>query len=207
MPYNPLNFEERVLDSYPRLRRIEAYSEIPDLRSADSTVATVVTEKDLDICVRFCILYVEPRGNPLAKESDLNQRAKMAWDTLKVSKASMLRKFQEDQHWWFTLMIFEYFRLTHNTTYTHWFSLKSAFHSNSRILIGGDDGDFSKMAEDRTKAGKFMDSYVNKIRDLELILFKDDTFAELVTIESFFSNRIPELNALQWETKKKRLSQ
>ena len=205
MPYNPMVFDGRVLDLYPRLRRIEAYSEIPDLRSAESMSGIVLTEKDLDTCIRFCILYVEPRGNPLAMESDLLERAKMAWESLKVPKSSPLRKFQEDQHWWFSLMIFEYFKLTHNTIYTHWFALKSAMHSNARILVGSGDGDFAALAENSTKAGKFMDTYVNKIRDLELILFKDDTFADIVTIETFFTNRIPEQNALQWETKKKRI--
>lgn len=206
MPYNPLVAERDMLDVYPRLRRIEAFSESVELHSGSTSMPTVaVTPKDLDLAVRFVVLYVEPRNNPIAKERDLPSRADIAWDMLGVKRSERLRDFQSKGHWWFNMLVFEYFKLTYDARYQRWFALKSAFHTYTRLLSSNTD---SALAESdvstRAKVRKDLKEVADEVEELEAIIFKDDFLKSEISVDSFFPNRLPEVFALDWGTKQRR---
>lgn len=210
MPNNPLaDMRTPILAQYPVLRRCEAFTERPDLASKQRTEQVHhLSEDELDTCVRFVILYVEPDGNPIAKEKDLSYRAKMAWDMLGVKASSPLRARQSDGHWWFNLLVFEYFKYTYDMDYQEWFSLKSQFHSLTKLITSNLDESLDEKAITvRQKAAGQINQLKTQIASLEAIIFKNGSLKSEVSIETFFPNRMAEAFALDYNTKERRALQ
>lgn len=204
MPNNPFVDERRPLvDVYPHLRRCEAFNECPDLAGSGREYQVMhLSEPELDMCVRFIVLYVEPSNNPLAKERDLAYRASVAWDLVGAKKSSPLRQLQADNHWWFNLITFEYFKYTYDLDYQQWFSLKSQFHAITKMLTSRLDEDIDeKQMGVRQKAAAVLKSLKEEISTLESFLFKDNFLKSQVSIESFFPDRMAERFALDYRTK------
>lgn len=207
MPNNPLaDMRTPILAQYPVLRRCEAFTERPDLASKQRTEQVHhLSEGELDTCVRFVILYVEPENNPIAKEKDLSYRSKMAWDMLGVKASSPLRARQVEGHWWFNLLIFEYFKYTYDMDYQEWFSLKSQFHSLTKLITSNLDEALDEKAMGvRQKAASQINSLKTQIAALEAIIFKNGFLKSEIAVETFFPNRMAEAFALDYNTKERR---
>jgi hypothetical protein len=203
MRHNPFAVPSgrRMSEHYPAIGRLKAFTDVPDLTTKGNTAPRdkVLSATDLNNMVKFVVLMVEPRGNPLAKERNFDVRADEAWGLIGVGRDGGLRKFESQGHWWFHNTLFEYFKLTWDTTYQEWFSQKMAYQEMTRVLAmpmmqtEADKDDVKTRLDISNALGKFRD----RIAALESTIFKDQQTTEIVTIQAW-SDRIAEKYALEY---------
>lgn len=203
MRHNPLAVPQgrKMTDHYPALGRFKAFTDIPSLTGDSNNTARphVLSASDLDTMVKFVTLMVEPRGNPIAREKNFEVRASESWRVLGISQTSVLRKFEQQGHWWFYATMFEYFKMTWDTTYQEWFSQKLAFHEMSRTLAKPmmmADMDDKEVRAKLAIAGALKGLRKN-ISELEATLFKDSETIEIISVQAF-SDRLAEKYAIEY---------
>lgn len=204
MRHNPFAVPQgkRMADHYSQIGRIPAFTDIPNLnvKEGGNTAARIVLNaSDLNSMVKFVVLMVEPRGNPLAKERNFEVRGDTAWGLLGIGQNNQLREFERKGHWWFHNTLFEYFKLTHDTLYMEWFSQKMAYLNMTRALAmpitqTSVDKDDVKTRLDISAA---LEKFRQRISALEATLFKDKETHEIIHVQAF-TERLAEKYALEY---------
>jgi len=129
-----------------------------------------------DKLLRVAILFIGP-DSELAQVRDFE---------LRLNKSIELLKFGEDQggpvrmaiegnskEW--GEVVYEYFRLVHNTRYEAWWSLLQSFHQLSKDLRSG-----SIKVRERLAAFKEMRNIQAELDNIEFELFKDEQTKERI---------------------------
>lgn len=205
MPYNPF-VTANMVDSYAYLRRVKSFTEVPVINTENSVKSVHLTSYDVDKMLRFCVLMIDPRGNPLAEEKDFQYRSDTVWELLGVpNRNSTTKILQKQNHWWYRHMLCEYLKLVYNDQYVSWFSLKMNFNATTQYLIGGNGADvldYSVLDEKDMKARKAAAETQAALRQeiarLEATLFKAPEIKEAVVMETFFPDRLAEQFAIEY---------
>lgn len=204
MRHNPFAVPpgKKMVEYYSALGRSRAFTEIPSLNGSGKPgpASHILVAQDLEDMVRFVVLMVEPRGNPLSRERNFDIRAEEAWRLVGTRQNSELRKLQKMGHWWFHNTLFEYFKFTWDTVYQEWFSQKMAYQEMSRVLAmpmlqTEADKDDVKTRLDISNA---LEKFRTRISALESTLFGDSETLEIVTVNSYFPDRLAEKYAMTY---------
>lgn len=141
-------------------------------------------DSDWNDVLRFVILFVDNRNNPLADIMDFDERAKAAIDSLMPQPGT--RKFLEDlwmtDHWSLRRAIFEYFRLIGADDYTTWFALKMQALQVTKLLMSemptGEKA--HSIVRARDAASDNLPKLMRQISELEMKLFRSEDLRSLV---------------------------
>lgn len=190
---------ERIWNKYPELRQQVALCQVPDITNGEGIDILQPEEDDLDMLVRYVILMVERHGNPLANVKDFEYRSKLVCDLIGLKKtAKSIWYFIEADHWWFRDVMFEYFRLLNDDEYQLWFSMKTSFSNNMKLLrenFGPATDEKYFLSLQKIKASSPDD--LKKIKEIEMRLFNDERTREIVTKEAIATDRDAERRALE----------
>ncbi len=200
MKHNPFACKpgEKIWQRYPDLRQQVALCQVPDITNGDGVSVLQPEEEDLDMLVRYVILMVDRYGNPLANVNDFEYRSKLVCDLIGLKKTSKsVWYFIEADHYWFRDVMFEYFRLLNDDEYQLWFSMKTSFSNNMRLLrenFGPTTDEKYFLSLQKIKASSPDD--LKKIKEIEMRLFNDERTREIVTKEAISTGRDAEKRAL-----------
>lgn len=196
LKHNPLALQkgQRMVDVYPVLARSHVFTEVPDLREKDKADNLVISEDELDLCVRFTVLLVEQRGNPMRFDTDFGAKADAAWTLLGVRDTRDIRKLQKSGHRWFHSMIFEYFKMSNDTLYQEWFALRMSFIELARLIAMpvSESSAVAEMIRAKKDAAATLKNLRQSISALESELFSSKDLTEIVLLESYFPDRLAE---------------
>jgi len=200
MKHNPFACKpgEKIWQRYPDLRQQVALCQVPDITNAEGIDVLQPEDSDLDMLVRYVILMVDRYGNPLANVNDFEYRSKLVCDLIGLKKTSKsVWYFIEADHWWFRDVMFEYFRLLNDDEYQLWFSMKTSFSNNMKLLrenFGPATDEKYFLSLQKIKASSPDD--LKKIKEIEMRLFNDERTREIVTKEAIATDRDAEKRAL-----------
>lgn len=202
MEHNPFACRagEMMTDKYPELARHEVFTRVPSSEWLDSKY--LPQREDLDMLLRFTVLFVQWHRNPIAAEKDFDKRAELVWETLGVKKrADTLRFFVEENHRWWRAVLFEYFKVVNNDLYNLWFSLKMNFANNMAVLrhelpASADE----KFVNALQKIKSQSQGDLAEIQKIELRLFGDEKLRDTITKESVATEGHAEIFAEDFPT-------
>lgn len=201
MPFDPFAASTMV-QMYPVLQRVPLFNSEPDLNAGSEYSERFLSMKDVDKMIRFCIIFVDPRNNPLSEESDLEYRAKKAWELLNVAPSNDLVTLQKSKHWWFRKMIGEVLKLCFSSKYALWFAAKVSFYESLKFLMEPVEAHSidEKTAKIRMSVMEDMKKMESYISTLEASMFKSAEIVEIAVVEAFFPDRLAEKYALDYTT-------
>jgi len=200
MKHNPFACKpgERMWNKYTDLRQQMALCKVPDITIGEGVDVLQPEDDDLDMLVRYVILMVDRYSNPLANVNDFEYRSKLVCDLIGLKKgAKSVWYFIEADHWWFRDVMFEYFRLLNDDEYQLWFSMKTSFSNNMKLLrenFGPATDEKYFLSLQKIKASSPDD--LKKIKEIEMRLFNDERTREIVTKEAIATDRDAEKRAL-----------
>lgn len=201
MKHNPFACKpgERIWHRYPDLKQQVALCQVPNITNGEGINVLQPEEDDLDMLVKYVILMVERHGNPLANVKDFEYRSKLVCDLIGLKRsANGVWYFIEADHYWFRDVMFEYFRLLNDDEYQLWFSMKTSFSNNMKLLresFGPSTDEKYFLSLQKIKASSPDD--LRKIKEVEMRLFNDERTREIVTKEAIATDRDAEKRALE----------
>lgn len=126
--------------------------------------------KNEDNMLRVAILFIDPESI-LYKEKDFELRLRKSLSMLNIpedSKALIAAAINGNSKEWQEVM-YEYFRLVHNTTYEAWWSLLQSFHQLNKSLRSN-----NVKVRERLLVFKEIKAIKEQLLNLEYDLFQDE---------------------------------
>lgn len=193
MRHNPFACKtgERIWNKYPELRRYESLSTIPDISTPEGINVVQPDEEDVDLMVKFVILFVDRHGNPLGDIRDFDYRRDMALQALGIKKrATGIWYFIDAGHRWYQNVMFDYFKLVNDDQYNLWFSLKVSYNVNMKMLrrefdSATDDKDIKVIQQIKAQAP----GDLKTLQEIEMKLFADERMRDVITKEAMATDR------------------
>lgn len=127
-----------------------------------------------DKLLRVAILFIDP-SSELAQVRDFKLRLEKSIEMLGFEEKAELKMAIEGNSKEWGEVMYEYFRLVHNTRYEAWWSLLQSFHQLSKDLRSG-----SIKVRERLMVFKEMDSIQSELDKIEFELFKDGHLKERI---------------------------
>lgn len=211
MKYNPFVVPKGTMiwEFYGDLARRTTLSEIEDEMfvgqdgKAKVQGAIIPSLEDLDLMVRFTLLFVVNKNNPISEYRNFDDREAVTWEALGVKtdkNASPVVKFVRQRHVWFRQVMLEIFKIINEDFYEEWFSLKMEFHTRASFLrqqISFEDQSSDITVRDKIAAG--MTELRKRIKNLEYTLFNNEESVEIITKEATANKLYAELYAMDYQ--------
>lgn len=200
MRHNPFDCKtgQRIWNRYPELKRFDALCKVPDISTPENVNVVQVDEADLDLMVKFVILLVDRHGNPFGEIRDFEYRQDQALAALGIKKhATGIWYFINAGHRWYHDVVFDYFKIVNDDSYELWFSLKTSYKVNMKLLrrefdASADDKDVKITQQIKASAP----GDLRTLQEIEMKLFQDERMRDVVTREAMSSDRHAEQYAL-----------
>lgn len=180
--------EGTLVSRYKRLARRKIFSEPSEVIQFWDGGEDTFGPEDEVFCnelLKFVILMVDNRGNPLADYKDFSERADMAALYVDEAFEGQIRRMWESQHTWILLMVNEYLKALLHDEYALWYSLRWKYYQDCLTLVSPMPSDESSgqylNAVEKIRAG--VAAQLEAIKKIELSLFPDKQVRD-IAIES-----------------------
>lgn len=128
---------------------------------------------DLDKIIRFTIVFADPLS-PMAAERDFEFRANASIGLLKHEGERYIT-LVESGHFFFHLMLYEYFKMVNSFKYESWFSAKMGLHQMNLSLRASGQKDLDKL-----KYMQSIDAMTLQVVKMQAELFPDPYTAKII---------------------------
>lgn len=167
-----------IWENYTKLAVRDVFSKLPvDFLGSDIIDSRPelldVDLADLDKIIRFTIVFADPLS-PMASERDFEFRVN-ATISLLNHKGERYISLVKSGHFFFHLMLYEYFKMVNSFKYESWFSAKMGLHQMNLMLRTGAQKDL-----DRLKYMQSIESLTLQVVKMEAELFPDPYTAKII---------------------------
>lgn len=140
--------------------------------------------QDLDLMIRYIILFCTRKGNPLSRERDFEMKKKQVCEMLGIKANDRVRaKYIDKWHPWFIQVMAVYLRLVNERDYTSWLALKMSYDQDMVYLMMPlntvEDPEKTLLAKNRIRDS--MEKREESLRKIEAALFPDDKSLAAIT--------------------------
>ena len=159
--------DQKVVHKYPELKEFK-----------------IVGNQNNDTYLRIAI-YSADQESPFARIRDVEEKYKKIFATLNINNQKLLREIISGLSMEYRMVLFEYFKITHNVRFTTYLTNLTLFYNMSFELSSPIVPD--TMASDlknRMQISTLLDELVLKIEKAEAFLFSDDKMKELILREN-----------------------
>lgn len=127
--YNPFDVPMGTViwKHYPKLSRRHWLSTVPKELFKKKEDGEPPTEKELSLLVSYVILLVD-KASPFYSVTDYEERRDACIHALRIPHSGMVYKAIKSLHWWYELVMTDYFHVSNDPDFETWFSLKMSAH-------------------------------------------------------------------------------
>lgn len=135
LKYNPFDVPPgvQIWEHYPKLSRRNFLSKIPKDLFKKKEEDALPNMRDLTLMISFVILLVD-KGSPFYSITDYEERVDACFEALRVPRNGIVARSIRSYHWWYLMVLMEYFMITNDTKFETWFTLKVFAHQTKSYL-------------------------------------------------------------------------
>lgn len=203
MPFDPFPIKRGMMwEVYPKLKRRKELYVVPVRRFEDEPF--VPKTEDLNLLIKFLVLLVVKDKNPIAAETNFEERRRLAFATIGIPPQALLREMIEESHWWVADVMSAFFSVYADAYYETWFSMRAnlaqmnAFMRQKIDFSGGEDVEKNMAA--RQRVATEADSILKKLVEMESKLFGSAELATIVAESAASDEEWADKYALDWAT-------
>lgn len=179
-PFEGLDSGQPLHKCYPRLAGVSVLTDRPSMQFLRPDGKRFFVElPEIDMLARFALLFAAKPGNPLALNSDWDSRKDEAFRLLNINTAKWANvawMIESDNPIYLDLVKF-WLQMLCREDYTIWFTYKVQFHGMAAFLRTPMSQMDERMSGNVLKTMQAMEELSGKIKNIESVLFPDETTA------------------------------